>query len=173
MLTIGLILSTVADHYRVSVCDLQSERRTNAIILPRHYAMWLARLMTAKTNADIGTVFGGRDASAIVHAVRRVDHMSAVDATVTAELEILKAAVVEAARPDLHSAHVPASDVATLTVAVKAFLDAESVAVLALKTDRETKTQRDRNHAVAALRDAFNAFFSKDCDDDTLEQYAA
>ena len=93
--------------------------------------------------------------------------MATADPTVVAELEALKARVVG------QLLHVPPSHITGLMDAIRDFLATESVAVLALRTARETKTQRDRNIAVAALRDAFNSIFSKDYDDDECEQHAA
>jgi chromosomal replication initiator protein len=51
---------------------LHSKRRTRALVEPRQVAMYLCREVLGMTLHDIGTTFGGRDHSTVIHAVERV-----------------------------------------------------------------------------------------------------
>ncbi|HWZ60062.1 MAG TPA: chromosomal replication initiator protein DnaA [Gemmatimonadaceae bacterium] len=52
--------------------SLHSKRRTRALVEPRQVAMYLCREVLRMTLHDIGTTFGGRDHSTVIHAVERV-----------------------------------------------------------------------------------------------------
>ena len=52
--------------------SLHSKRRTRALVEPRQVAMYLCREVLGMTLTDIGTTFGGRDHSTVIHAVERV-----------------------------------------------------------------------------------------------------
>jgi chromosomal replication initiator protein len=59
---------------------LHSKRRTRALVEPRQVAMYLCREVLGMTLHDIGTVFGGRDHSTVIHAVDRVKARVAAEA---------------------------------------------------------------------------------------------
>jgi chromosomal replication initiator protein len=52
--------------------SLHSKRRTRALVEPRQVAMYLCREVLGMTLHDIGSTFGGRDHSTVIHAVERV-----------------------------------------------------------------------------------------------------
>jgi DnaA-like protein len=52
--------------------SLHSKRRTRTLVEPRQVAMYLCREVLRMTLHDIGTTFGGRDHSTVIHAVERV-----------------------------------------------------------------------------------------------------
>nr|WP_281246217.1 chromosomal replication initiator protein DnaA [Allopseudospirillum japonicum] len=62
----------VADHYKIKVADLLSKRRTRAIARPRQLAMALAKELTSHSLPEIGTAFGGRDHTTVLHACRKI-----------------------------------------------------------------------------------------------------
>ena len=74
------IIDLVTDHYGVKLSDLQSKKRTNAVAFPRQVAMYLARKITRHSLAEIGGFFGGRDHSTVLHAVDKIDKLTAKDA---------------------------------------------------------------------------------------------
>jgi chromosomal replication initiator protein len=51
---------------------MYSKRRPNAIAAPRQVAMYLAKEMTQKSLPEIGELFGGRDHTTVLHAVRKI-----------------------------------------------------------------------------------------------------
>jgi chromosomal replication initiator protein len=70
--TVELIQKTVADYYKIKVADMYSKRRPIAIALPRQVAMYLAKELTQKSLPEIGELFGGRDHTTVLHAVRKI-----------------------------------------------------------------------------------------------------
>ena len=66
------IQKTVADYYKIKVADMYSKKRPNSIARPRQIAMYLAKEMTQKSLPEIGELFGGRDHTTVLHAVRKI-----------------------------------------------------------------------------------------------------
>ncbi len=69
---IGDIQNVITDYFNLKPTDLQSKKRSHAISMPRHIAMYLARTMTEMSYKDIGTYFGGRDHSTVMYAEDKV-----------------------------------------------------------------------------------------------------
>ena len=66
------IQRTVADFYKIKVADMYSKRRPANIARPRQIAMFLAKELTQKSLPEIGELFGGRDHTTVLHAVRKI-----------------------------------------------------------------------------------------------------
>jgi chromosomal replication initiator protein len=66
------IQKTVADFYKIKVADMYSKRRPASIARPRQIAMYLAKELTQKSLPEIGELFGGRDHTTVLHAVRKL-----------------------------------------------------------------------------------------------------
>src|SRR5205085_10438620 len=75
----GDILALVTAHYDVKLSELQSKRRTAAIVLPRQVAMFLARKITRHSLEEIGNYFGGRDHSTVLYGIEKIETMMASD----------------------------------------------------------------------------------------------
>ena len=71
-LTVEYIQKIVAIFYGINVADMSSRKRTANITKPRHIAMFFAKELTTKSLPEIGAIFGGRDHSTILHAIRKV-----------------------------------------------------------------------------------------------------
>ena len=66
------IQKTVADYYKIKVSDMYSKKRPASIARPRQIAMYLAKELTQKSLPEIGELFGGRDHTTVLHAVRKI-----------------------------------------------------------------------------------------------------
>ena len=66
------IQKTVADFYKIKVADMYSKKRPANIARPRQIAMFLAKELTQKSLPEIGELFGGRDHTTVLHAVRKI-----------------------------------------------------------------------------------------------------
>ena len=66
------IQKTVADYYKIKVADMYSKRRPASIAGPRQIAMYLAKELTKRSLPEIGDLFGGRDHTTVLHAVRKI-----------------------------------------------------------------------------------------------------
>ena len=84
------IQKLVASHYSVSRADILSSRRTATVVKPRQVAMYLSKALTLRSLPEIGRRFGGRDHTTVLHAVRKIEGLSAADSSLREELELLK-----------------------------------------------------------------------------------
>ncbi|MCK9516569.1 MAG: chromosomal replication initiator protein DnaA [Ottowia sp.] len=72
LISVESIQKTVADYYKIKVSDMYSRRRPASIARPRQIAMYLAKELTQKSLPEIGDLFGGRDHTTVLHAVRKI-----------------------------------------------------------------------------------------------------
>jgi chromosomal replication initiator protein len=74
-ITIEQIQGAVCELFHVSVADLRGDRRQQSIAYPRHIAMYLCRELTDVSLPKIGTKFGGRDHSTVLHGVNKITRL--------------------------------------------------------------------------------------------------
>ena len=79
LVSIDNIQKTVAEYYKIRVADLHSARRTRSITRPRQIAMSLAKELTNHSLPEIGSEFGGRDHTTVLHACRKVNELKESD----------------------------------------------------------------------------------------------
>jgi len=84
------IQKTVADFYNIKVADMYSKKRPANIARPRQIAMYLAKELTQKSLPEIGELFGGRDHTTVLHAVRKIAAERGTDAQLNHELHVLE-----------------------------------------------------------------------------------
>jgi chromosomal replication initiator protein len=89
-ITIDEIQKKVAEHFNVRVADMHSARRSRAVARPRQVAMYLAKQLTPRSLPEIGRKFGGRDHTTVIHAVRKIEELSAYDAAFREDVELLR-----------------------------------------------------------------------------------
>jgi chromosomal replication initiator protein len=68
----AVIMDVVARFYHVSVDDLKSNRRSKEVTNPRQIAMFLCRTILNMTLPQIGTEFGNRDHTTVIHSCNKV-----------------------------------------------------------------------------------------------------
>jgi len=89
-ISVELIQKTVADYYKIKVADMGSKRRPANIVLPRQVAMYLAKELTQKSLPDIGELFGGRDHTTVLHAVRKITNERKNNTELNRSLHVLE-----------------------------------------------------------------------------------
>ncbi len=92
-ITIPQIVEIVAEHFGIKKSDLQGKRRNKSIALPRQVCMHLARDLTPHSLEEIGSHFGGRDHTTVMHAARRISKLREEDASLSGTLEVLKSRI--------------------------------------------------------------------------------
>lgn len=80
--SIANIQKTVAEYYKIRAADLLSAKRTRSITRPRQLAMALARELTKHSLPEIGSAFGGRDHTTVLHATNKVKALREEDSTI-------------------------------------------------------------------------------------------
>ncbi|MBL7073349.1 MAG: chromosomal replication initiator protein DnaA [Candidatus Omnitrophica bacterium] len=71
-ISIDLIQKTVSSFFNITKENMLTKRRTRAVAYPRQVAMFLSREMTDHSLPDIGTFFGGRDHTTVLHACDKI-----------------------------------------------------------------------------------------------------
>jgi chromosomal replication initiator protein len=84
------IQKTVADFYKIKVADMYSKKRPANIAKPRQIAMYLAKEMTQKSLPEIGDIFGGRDHTTVLHAVRKIASERQKNSELNQQLHVLE-----------------------------------------------------------------------------------
>lgn len=67
-----LIIEMVSEHFNISVDQMISKNRSNAVSRPRQIAMYLCKTMTDSPLEAIGSLLGGRDHSTIIHGASKI-----------------------------------------------------------------------------------------------------
>ena len=84
------IQKTVADFFNIKVADMYSKKRPANIARPRQIAMYLAKELTQKSLPEIGELFGGRDHTTVLHAVRKISADRSKNPECNHELHVLE-----------------------------------------------------------------------------------
>lgn len=90
MVTVDNIKKTVAQHYNIKTSDLDSKRRTRSIARPRQIAMTLSKELTNHSLPEIGTFFGNRDHTTVLHACRKIKELRTEDVSLDENYRILE-----------------------------------------------------------------------------------
>ncbi len=72
-ITIETVQAEVARQFGLHVNDLRGNRRTQDVAYARHIAMYLSRELTEASLPQIGSRFGGRHHTTVIHAVDKVE----------------------------------------------------------------------------------------------------
>ncbi|KKW69132.1 hypothetical protein AAV94_01730 [Lampropedia cohaerens] len=89
-ISIENIQKTVADFYKIKVADMYSKKRPASIARPRQIAMYLAKELTQKSLPEIGEMFGGRDHTTVLHAVRKIGQERQQQIELNQQLHVLE-----------------------------------------------------------------------------------
>jgi len=79
VITMSDIKKQVANHFSVSLKDLDSSDRSRKFVRPRQIAMYFCKALTSKSLPDIGSVFGGKNHATVIHAVKTVEKIMLED----------------------------------------------------------------------------------------------
>lgn len=79
MPSVRTIAGLTAKYFGLTIAELKSPLRRQALVTARGVAMFLARELTDKSLDVIGAFFGGRDHTTVLHAYRRTQKLMAED----------------------------------------------------------------------------------------------
>ncbi|MBH1992310.1 MAG: chromosomal replication initiator protein DnaA [Sphingomonadaceae bacterium] len=89
-ITVDEIQKACAAHYKIDASEMRSKRRARAVARPRQVAMYLAKKMTPRSLPEIGRIFGGRDHSTVIHAVRTIEQLRESNPDIDADVRALQ-----------------------------------------------------------------------------------
>lgn len=67
------VMKIVSEYFQISVEDIKSKKRNSNISFPRQIAMYLCRTELDESLTKIGTEFGGKDHTTVMHAVSKIE----------------------------------------------------------------------------------------------------
>ena len=73
VISCDFIKETVAKYFSINKVDLSGNKRSNDIAFPRQIAMYLCRDVANMSYPQIGTDFGGRDHSTVMHGCKKIE----------------------------------------------------------------------------------------------------
>ena len=89
-ITIEMIQKHVAEHFRIKVSEMKSDKRIKTLVIPRQIAIYICRELTKASYPEIGEKFGGKDHSTIIHSVKKIEKQMAADADFKGTVEDIK-----------------------------------------------------------------------------------
>lgn len=89
MVSITNIKKVVAQYYNIRTNEMDSKRRTRSVARPRQVAMALSKELTNHSLPEIGTEFGGRDHTTVLHACRKILELRESDSRIEEDYRIL------------------------------------------------------------------------------------
>jgi chromosomal replication initiator protein len=72
LITVDFIQRCVVEEFGILLSDLKTKRRNKTIVLPRQIAMYLSREMTDLSLPEIGSSFGGKDHTTVLHSYNKI-----------------------------------------------------------------------------------------------------
>lgn len=84
------IQKTVGEHFNIRLEDFSAKKRTRAIAFPRQIAMYLSRELTDSSLPKIGSEFGGRDHSTVIHAHEKIAKQLKDDKNLQQDIQDIK-----------------------------------------------------------------------------------
>ena len=87
--TIRDVISEVCSFFEVSLSDVTGSSRKKEIATARHVSMYLSKSLTNAPLKMIGSEFGGRDHSTVIHACKRIEKLSTTDRSLRQQLDTL------------------------------------------------------------------------------------
>lgn len=69
-----LLKNIVCEFYNISMDDLLGKKRNSEIALPRQIAMYIARNFINESFPKIGSEFGGKDHTTVMHSVNKIEN---------------------------------------------------------------------------------------------------
>jgi chromosomal replication initiator protein len=94
--TIPRIQEAVSERFGVTLEELVSPRRSQAVAYPRQVAMYLSRELTDSSLPKIGKEFGGRDHTTVIHATSKITRLIREDRSVYNLVQELTARIKQA-----------------------------------------------------------------------------
>ncbi len=85
----------MTEHYNIRLSDMIGPKRLRSYARPRQVAMYLAKQLTNRSLPEIGRRFGGRDHTTVMHGVRRIEELKAIDSQIADDIELLRRALEE------------------------------------------------------------------------------
>ena len=89
LISVDNIQRTVAEYYKIKMADMISKRRNRSVARPRQMAMCISKELTNHSLPEIGTYYGGRDHTTVLHACRTINDLRKSDTDIEEDYQNL------------------------------------------------------------------------------------
>ncbi|MDY6983688.1 MAG: chromosomal replication initiator protein DnaA, partial [Pseudomonadota bacterium] len=89
LISVDNIQRTVAEYYKIKMADMISKRRSRSVARPRQMAMCLSKELTNHSLPEIGTMYGGRDHTTVLHACRTISELRKTSSDISEDYQNL------------------------------------------------------------------------------------
>ncbi|WP_096186091.1 chromosomal replication initiator protein DnaA [Evansella halocellulosilytica] len=86
-ITIQSIQQAVAEAFHVKIEEMKAKKRTKSVAYPRQIAMYLSRELTDSSLPKIGSEFGGRDHTTVIHAHEKISKLLTSDSDLQRQVQ--------------------------------------------------------------------------------------
>ncbi len=93
------IIKACAEHFGVTVKEITNGGRTKQLALARQVAMYVLRATLSLSLKEIGALFGNKDHTTVMHAIRRVGDLRTKDPAFAARLDKLSKGISRTGEP--------------------------------------------------------------------------
>ena len=87
-ISLDTIQKVIAENYNISVSDLKSKKKDKKFALPRQIAMYIAKELTESSYTEIGTQFGGKDHTTVMHAYHKIEDQIKIDSSLEEKIDV-------------------------------------------------------------------------------------
>ena len=88
-ITVENIQKVVANHYNISIADIKSNKRSTKFVIPRQIAIFISRNLTEYSYPELGSEFGGRDHSTMMHSYEKIADAIKTDSSLDTTIQQL------------------------------------------------------------------------------------
>lgn len=92
-ISIDQVQEQVSHYFDINTTELKSSKKSKNLTYPRQIAMYLCRKVLSCSFPDIGSKFGGKDHSTVIHAVRKIESLLKHDEKLRHDIEQLQKAL--------------------------------------------------------------------------------
>jgi chromosomal replication initiator protein len=89
LVSVDNIQRTVAEYYKIKMADMISKRRNRSVARPRQMAMCISKELTNHSLPEIGSYYGGRDHTTVLHACRTITDLRQSDSDIEEDYQNL------------------------------------------------------------------------------------
>lgn len=90
IVTINDIQRVVGEQFSIKLDDFKAKKRTKSVAFPRQIAMYLSRELTDFSLPKIGSEFGGRDHTTVIHAHEKISKLLNSDMELQKQIQDIK-----------------------------------------------------------------------------------
>ena len=84
------IKSVIAGYFNISISDIISKKKKSTYSYPRHLAMYMARNFTDLSYKEIGYIFGDRDHSTVIYAIKKIEELTKENKKLNSDINNIK-----------------------------------------------------------------------------------